>query len=71
MGEAWHYEKDEYRVYLPNGSTCPSGSRPVYRLYNNGYPAKDSNHRYTTDTGVAAAMKAQGWIDEGVKMCIP
>ncbi|MBZ4192872.1 MAG: SBBP repeat-containing protein [Candidatus Contendobacter sp.] len=71
MGEAWHYEKDEYRVYLPSGSTCPSGSRPVYRLYNNGYPAKDSNHRYTTDLGVAADMKAQGWTDEGVKMCVP
>lgn len=70
-GEAWHYEKDEYRVYLPNGSTCPSGSHPVYRLYNNGYPAKDSNHRYTTDASVAAAMKAQGWTDEGVKMCVP
>lgn len=70
-GEAWHYEKDEYRVYLPNGSTCPSGSRPVYRLYNNGYPAGDSNHRYTTDAGVAAAMKTQGWTDEGVKMCVP
>lgn len=70
-GEAWFYEKDEYRVYLPNGSSCPSGSRPLYRFYNEGYPTKDSNHRYTIDTGVAADMLAKGWRDEGVKMCVP
>lgn len=70
-GEAWFYEKDEYRIYLPNGSSCPSGSRPVYRFYNNGYPNKDSNHRYTIDAGVAADMLAKGWLDEGVKMCVP
>ncbi|MCP5195629.1 MAG: right-handed parallel beta-helix repeat-containing protein [Gammaproteobacteria bacterium] len=71
QGEAWFYEKDEYRVYLPDGETCPSGSRPVYRFYNNGFPTKDSNHRYTTDAGVAAEMRVKGWTDEGTKMCAP
>ena len=68
-GEAWHYEKDEYRVYLPSGSSCPSGLRPVYRFYNNAYPTKDSNHRYVIDAGVAVDMRVKGWGDEGVKMC--
>lgn len=70
-GEAWYYEKDEYRVYLPSGLSCPSGTRPVYRFYNNGYPTKDSNHRYATDTGVVSDMQAKGWKNEGVKMCAP
>lgn len=69
-GEAWYYEKDEYRVYLPSGSSCPTGTVPLYRFYNNGYPTKDSNHRYTIDTGVAADMRAKGWTDESVKMCV-
>lgn len=71
VGEAWYYEKDEYRVNLPSNQACPSGMLPVYRFYNNGYPSKDSNHRYTIDTGVAADMKAKGWTDEGIKMCAP
>lgn len=70
-GEAWYYEKEEYRVNLPSNQSCPSGMLPVYRFYNNGYPSKDSNHRYTIDMGVVAEMKAKGWTDEGVKMCVP
>jgi hypothetical protein len=68
-GEAWYFEKDEYRVFLPSNGTCSTGTYPVYRFYNNGYPAKDSNHRYTADTGAAAEMRAKGWQDEGVRMC--
>ncbi len=53
---------DAFRVVLPIGNSCPSGTRALYRTYNyhntptyrntltgrNGY---DSNHRYFTDAG--------------------
>ncbi|MCP5195531.1 MAG: hypothetical protein H6974_01850 [Gammaproteobacteria bacterium] len=71
VGEAWFFEKYEYRVRLPSDGICSSETRPVYRFYNRGFPSEDSNHRYTIDTGVAAEMRAQGWADEGVKMCVP
>ncbi len=62
-------------VGLPDAASgaCPAGTRPVYRLWNN---RADSNHRYTTDTGVRAEMLARGYIaegygPEGVAMCSP
>jgi hypothetical protein len=71
QGEAWYLEKEEYRVSLPVDGVCPEQTRPVYRFYNQGYPTKDSNHRYTVELGVADYMRQQGWRDEGVKMCAP
>ncbi|MCC6869353.1 MAG: hypothetical protein IT522_11090 [Burkholderiales bacterium] len=62
-------------VGLPDAPTgaCAAGTLPVYRLWNNRV---DSNHRYTTDTGVRAEMLARGYIaegygPEGVAMCSP
>jgi hypothetical protein len=62
-------------VFLPNPGTgaCPSGTRPVYRLWN---ARVDSNHRYTTEAGVRDQMAAQGHLREGygpdaVAMCSP
>lgn len=62
-------------VVLPNRLTgaCPSGTRPVYRLWNG---RADSNHRYTTDAGVRDQMAGQGYVREGygpeaVAMCSP
>ena len=54
---------------------CPSGSQPVYRLYNNGQGAAP-NHRYTTSLAVRSDTMARGWIPEGygevgVIMCAP
>ena len=49
------------------------GLQPVYRLWNaNG----ETNHRYTTDIVVRAAMINDGWVaegygDAGVAMCVP
>jgi len=50
---------------------CPAGQAPVYRLWNE---RADSNHRYTTDPGIRAAMlakgyKAEGYGNDGVPMC--
>ena len=72
----WAFEGAVFNVppVAADGS-CPPGTVPVYRLYNNGQGAAP-NHRYTTDTAVRAQMLAQGWIPEsngalGVVMCSP
>jgi Repeat of unknown function (DUF5648) len=58
----------------PTG-TCPDGSLPLYRLYNNGAGGAP-NHRYTTSTETAAQMRSAGWTMEGngpaiVFGCVP
>lgn len=75
---SWQFESDEvFRAILPNLSTgaCPSGSRPIYRLWNQ---RADSNHRYTTDRTVFDQMVERGYVAEGygtsslpVVMCSP
>jgi len=65
-----------FYIAVPAGDgSCPAGSTPVYRLYNNGQGGAP-NHRYTTDLHVRAQMIAQGWVPEGlgadaVEMCSP
>ena len=65
---AWLFELNALYVAMPGGTpgarTCPSGTRPLYRAYNNGMGAAP-NHRYTTDPAVLDAMIAQGWVMEG------
>lgn len=58
---------------LPDAATgvCPAGTISVYRLWNN---RADSNHRYTIDPAIKAAMLAKGYVAEGygpngVAMC--
>jgi streptogramin lyase len=55
---------DVMYVALPDLATgeCPPGTQKVYRLWNN---RADSNHRYTADAAVKAAMMAKGYIAEG------
>ena len=60
---------------LPDALTgaCAPGTSPVYRLWNG---RADSNHRYTADRGVRAAMLAKGFVAEGygadgTAMCAP
>lgn len=71
----WLYEGDVFYMPLPAADgTCPAGTIPVYRLYNNGMGGAP-NHRFTTDEDTFAAMKGDGWIPEGagqgVGMCSP
>jgi len=72
----WQFEGDVFFTITPalDGS-CPAGTNPVYRVYNNGQGAAP-NHRYTPDLSVRATMLANGWIPEGygpigVIMCSP
>jgi len=68
----WNYEGIAFHAVPPTGGQCPAQApRPVYRLYNNGWHwGIDSNHRFTTSAAVYSAMQAQGWIGEGIVMCV-
>jgi hypothetical protein len=71
---SWVKETDTaFFIDLPDVATgtCRAGSIPVWRLWND---RADSNHRYTTNANVRAAMLAQGYVAEGygplaVAMC--
>jgi hypothetical protein len=71
----WQFEGDVFYARIPEADgNCPSGSVPVYRLYNNGQSGAP-NHRFTTSDETRAQMLANGYIAEGagigVGMCAP
>ncbi len=65
---------EAFSVALPDAAgVCPNNWKAVYRLWNQ---RTDSNHRYTSDPAVKAAMLAKGYAAEGygpdaVAMCSP
>ena len=71
----WQLEGPVFNTPMPAADgTCPAGSIPIYRVFNNGLdPAP--NHRFTTDPNVRAQMIAAGWAPEGfgigVVFCSP
>jgi len=76
MGNVWQLEASDafYMVASPDGQ-CDDGTRPLYRLYNNGMGGSP-NHRYTIDPEVRTQMLGQGWVAEGngpdgVFTCVP
>ncbi len=68
----WNYEGLGFSVVARTaGNTCPGGSLPVYRAYNNG-PARgvDANHRYSTSIYALGSLTGNaGWTIEGVVFC--
>jgi hypothetical protein len=72
----WQYEEIVFHVPVPAADgTCPAGTRPVYRMFNNGHGGSP-NHRYTTELSVRATMLAADWAAEGegpagVSFCSP
>ena len=71
----WQLEGPVFSTPPPAADgTCPAGSIPIYRVYNNGMGGAP-NHRFTTDPNVRAQMIAQGWAPEGfgigVVFCSP
>ncbi|MDQ6618624.1 MAG: c-type cytochrome [Pseudomonadota bacterium] len=61
----WTFEGQVFDTLTPTGAgLCPSGTLPVYRLYNNGQGAAP-NHRYTTDLAIRSQMIGKGWGPEG------
>jgi hypothetical protein len=75
-GGVWQLESPAAFYMMPTATgTCPSGTMPLYRLYNDGKSGAP-NHRYTIHTSVRTAMLAAGWLPEGmgpngVFACVP
>jgi hypothetical protein len=62
-----------FYIVLPAAGTCPPGTVPVYRVFDN---RPDANHRYLVDRALRDTMVATGWVAEGdgpdaVVMCAP
>jgi uncharacterized protein DUF5648 len=72
----WTLEDDKlFNAMLSDMSgACPTGTIPVYRLYNNGMGGAP-NHRFVTSLAERQNMVNQGWIPEGngigVETCVP
>ena len=72
----WGLEDDNlFDAMLPDASgACPTGTIPVYRMYNNGMGGAP-NHRFVTSLTERQKMLDQGFVAEGagigVGMCVP
>jgi Repeat of unknown function (DUF5648) len=68
----WNFENMDFQTTMTVNGTCPTGTAPVYRAYNNGSSRNvDSNHRITTSGTAINQVVGRGWIYEGVVMCAP
>lgn len=66
----WGFEGIGFWAIMPQGGVCEAGTAPVFRAYNNRAAQGDSNHHFTLDRQLHAAMITQ-WSDEGVQLCSP
>jgi len=68
----WNFESLDFISSPPTNGTCPTGTMPVYRAYNNGFArGVDSNHRFSSAAAAIQEVVTRGWINEGVVMCAP
>lgn len=67
----WIYEGIAFHAVRSQDGTCPATLHPIWRAYNNGPPARDPNHRHSTDLALLESMVTRGWSIEGVAMCVP
>ncbi|CAH1904062.1 conserved hypothetical protein [Candidatus Nitrotoga sp. HW29] len=68
----WNFESLDFISTLPTNGTCPTGTTPIYRAYNNGFArGVDSNHRLSSSAAAIQEVVIRGWINEGVVMCAP
>ena len=68
----WNFESLDFVSTPPIDGTCPTGTVPVYRAYNNGFArGVDSNHRLSIAATAIQEVVTRGWINEGVVMCAP
>ena len=66
----WNFESLDFVSTPPTHGTCPTGTVPVYRAYNNGFArGVDSNHRFSSAAAAIQEVVMRGWINEGVVMC--
>jgi hypothetical protein len=64
----WRYEGIAFFAEPPDvDAGCAGAGRvAIHRLWR---PFGTSTHRYTTNAATVEAMKARGWVDEGVALC--
>ena len=56
---------------MPASGVCAAGTRPVYRMYNNGQTGAP-NHRFTTDLALYQQFTTTlNWSAEGIAFCVP
>jgi hypothetical protein len=68
----WNFEGLDFLSTPASNGTCPSGTAPVYRAYNNGFARGiDSNHRIIGSLTAIQEVVNRGWSNEGVVMCAP
>ncbi len=68
----WNFESLDFVSTPATNQTCPTGTMPVYRAYNNGFArGVDSNHRITSSLTAISEVVTRGWSNEGVVMCAP
>lgn len=61
----WIYEGVAFALAMPDSAgNCPSGMKPLYRLYKNS-AGSVPNHRLTSHPATRAAMLGNGWVSEG------
>ncbi|MFO1306632.1 MAG: CotH kinase family protein [Burkholderiales bacterium] len=61
----WTYEGEVFALKPADAvGTCPGGTLPLFRMYNNGASGAP-NHRYTTQPAIRQQMLADGWTAEG------
>lgn len=66
----WFYEGIALYSQPVQYGSCPLGTTPLYRVYNNRWMYNDSNHRFVTDSIIYQQMADQGWVQEGLVMCV-
>jgi len=67
----WTYEGVAFHVQLPQANgACPSGTAPVYRLFNAGRGGAP-NHAYTADATKRELLISAGFVTEGTAWCVP
>ena len=64
----WTFEGAPFWARFPKSGVCIDGV-PLYRLYNNARGGAPS-HRFATRAQVVSRMQADGWIAEGIAMCV-
>jgi len=67
----WQYEGTAFYALMPVNGSCPAGTTPVYRSYNNRWAQNDSNHRFMVTDDMRFVMSQSGRLDEGVVFCSP
>ena len=66
--DLWTYEGISFYALSPVNGTCPNSSDPIYQVYN--LIQGRVNHRFATSLEEYNSMIAQGWLGEGITMCV-